>query len=68
MAGLDAGLIYNEFPYMGESIVPPVNELLSSDYAKSATSDSQYWRNVFENPTTVQFDHRLLVSGFFILE
>lgn len=63
MAGLDAGLIYNEFPYMGENIVPPYDELLSSDYAKGVNSDNQYWRNVFENPTTVQFDHRLLVSS-----
>ncbi|KZT41142.1 cytochrome oxidase assembly, partial [Sistotremastrum suecicum HHB10207 ss-3] len=62
VAGLDAGLIYNEFPYMGENIVPPVNELLSSDYAKGVNSDNQYWRNIFENPTTVQFDHRLLAT------
>jgi len=55
VAGLDAGLIYNEFPYMGKNIVPPKSELFSKTY-------SSFWRNFFDNPTTVQFDHRVLVS------
>jgi len=59
VAGLDAGLVYNEFPYMGDGIVPPKDELLSPSYAKSADK-SDIWRNFFENPTTVQFDHRVL--------
>ena len=60
VAGLDAGLVYNEFPYMGENIVPPKDELFSRDYA--AKDGTQWWRNLFENPTTVQFNHRVLVS------
>lgn len=51
MAGLDAGLVYNSFPKMGESWIP--EDLLTF---------SPILKNVFENPTMVQFDHRLLVS------
>ncbi|GES96697.1 cytochrome c oxidase assembly protein cox15 [Rhizophagus clarus] len=58
VAGLDAGLIYNEFPYMGQGIVPPKSELFSRIYAKAG--DISLWRNFFDNPTTVQFDHRVL--------
>ncbi len=49
VAGLDAGMIYNQFPLMGQTIVPP--ELLSM---------SPSWINVFENHATVQFTHRWL--------
>jgi len=51
VAGLDAGLIYNEFPYMGNSLAPPKSELFLFE---------PWWRNVFENPSLVQFDHRLM--------
>ena len=61
MAGLDAGLVYNEWPLMGGRLAPPTDELFSPVYAKSE-SKSDLWRNIFENPTTVQFDHRVLVS------
>jgi hypothetical protein len=60
VAGLDAGLVYNEFPLMGGRIVPPVDELCSRAYAKMPDG-SDLWRNIFENPTAVQFDHRVLV-------
>ncbi|CAG8474478.1 7055_t:CDS:2 [Ambispora gerdemannii] len=58
VAGLDAGLIYNEFPYMGKNIVPPHNELFSKVYTRPG--DVFAWRNFFDNPTTVQFDHRVM--------
>ncbi|KAI9430936.1 hypothetical protein H4582DRAFT_1885716, partial [Lactarius indigo] len=29
VAGLDAGLVYNEFPLMGGRLAPPLDELLS---------------------------------------
>ncbi|KZP13073.1 COX15-CtaA-domain-containing protein [Athelia psychrophila] len=58
VAGLDAGLVYNEFPYMGERIVPPTDELFTPLYAKNADGSDLWWRNILENPTTVQFDHR----------
>lgn len=60
VAGLDAGLIYNEFPFMGEGLVPPKSELWSDHYVKPG--DHGKWRNFLENPTTVQFDHRTMVS------
>lgn len=62
VAGLDAGLIYNEFPLMGGSIVPPIEEMMDSRYAVKSDGSDKWWRNIFENPTTVQFDHRALVS------
>ncbi|KAG8551786.1 hypothetical protein GDO81_004266 [Engystomops pustulosus] len=49
VAGLDAGLVYNSFPKMGERWIP--DDLLAF---------SPTLKNVFENPTTVQFDHRIL--------
>lgn len=49
VAGLDAGLVYNSFPKMGDRWIP--DDLLAF---------SPYLKNVFENPTTVQFDHRIL--------
>jgi cytochrome c oxidase assembly protein subunit 15 len=60
VAGLDAGMIYNEFPFMGESIMPPVAELWNDHFTKP--SDQGKWRNLLENPTTVQFDHRTLAE------
>lgn len=49
VAGLDAGLVYNSFPKMGESWIP-----------EDLFTFSPLLKNVFENPTTVQFDHRIL--------
>ncbi|KAG6897222.1 hypothetical protein C0992_003420 [Termitomyces sp. T32_za158] len=66
VAGLDAGLVYNEFPFMGGRLVPPTDELFSSSYAKSADKLDLWWRNIFENPTTVQFDHRVLATTTYI--
>ncbi|ORZ08685.1 COX15/CtaA family [Absidia repens] len=60
VAGLDAGLIYNEWPLMGEGLVPPKDELWSDAYVKP--QDKGKWRNMLENPTTVQFDHRTLAE------
>lgn len=49
VAGLDAGLVYNSFPKMGDEWVP--KEILSLVPTIS---------NFTENPVTVQFDHRVL--------
>jgi cytochrome c oxidase assembly protein subunit 15 len=62
VAGLDAGLLYNEFPLMGGRLAPPSDELFSTAYAKSPDHSDLWWRNMLENPTTTQFDHRVLVS------
>jgi len=60
VAGLDAGLIYNEFPRMGEGFIPPIEEMYKKAYSRRADGGDLWWRNIFENPTTVQFNHRLL--------
>lgn len=49
VAGLDAGLVYNTFPLMGDRIVP-----------SDIWIDGLAWRNITENPTTVQFIHRCM--------
>uniref|UniRef100_A0A8C6NLE2 Cytochrome c oxidase assembly homolog 15 (yeast) n=1 Tax=Nothobranchius furzeri TaxID=105023 RepID=A0A8C6NLE2_NOTFU len=49
VAGLDAGLVYNSFPKMADRWIP--DDLLAF---------SPTIKNFFENPTTVQFDHRIL--------
>ncbi|XP_055639669.1 cytochrome c oxidase assembly protein COX15 homolog [Toxorhynchites rutilus septentrionalis] len=63
VAGLDAGLIYNSFPKMADRWIP------SDILALSPTL-----RNFTENPTTVQFDHRVLgtatlalISGMYLV-
>jgi len=61
VAGLDAGLIYNEFPRMGEGLIPSDMWALS-DGSIQGQKVKPRWKNFFENPSTVQFDHRLFVS------
>jgi cytochrome c oxidase assembly protein subunit 15 len=56
VAGLRAGEIYNTFPMMGSSLVPPGLWALDP-----------VWRNVFDNMATVQFDHRLLAIATFLV-
>ena len=49
VAGLDAGMIYNSFPKMG-----------STWYPSDGWISTLGWRNLFENPSLVQFIHRCL--------
>ena len=65
VAGLDAGLIYNEFPYMGEGLTPPRKELFSDFYSHRADKSDVWWRNMLENPSLVQLDHRILATTSF---
>jgi heme a synthase len=51
VAGLHAGLIYNTWPLMGDSLAPP-------DYAAL----QPFARNLTENLAAVQFDHRALAT------
>jgi heme a synthase len=51
VAGLRAGLIYNTWPLIEGSLVPPASQLFFNQ---------PWWRNLFENPMTVQFDHRMV--------
>lgn len=45
VAGMDAGLLYNEYPLMGEGLVP-------IEYGEEGLIDA------FENPASAQFHHR----------
>ena len=56
MAGLRAGRIYNTWPLMGDHAIPPASELLF---------EQPLWRNLFENATTAQFDHRVVAYLLF---
>jgi len=49
MAGLRAGHIYNQWPLMGDGLVP-----------MGLTDLVPFWRNLVDNPVTVQFIHRTL--------
>ncbi len=49
VAGKDAGLIYNEFPKMGNTYIP-----------EDMWAMTPAWVNIFENPSAIQFVHRLL--------
>lgn len=49
VAGLDAGLVYNSFPKFADRWIP-----------EDILAFSPTLRNFTENPTTVQFDHRIL--------
>ncbi|MEJ0013035.1 MAG: COX15/CtaA family protein [Bauldia sp.] len=48
VAGLDAGLTFNTWPLMDGALVP-----------SGLFLQEPWWRNIFENVATVQFDHRL---------
>lgn len=65
VAGLDAGLIYNEFPKMGTGLTPPRSELWSDFYSRRADRSDVWWRNMLENPSLVQLDHRILATTTF---
>ena len=58
VAGTDAGLAYNNFPYMGPSIFPPDAFVLQP-----------IWKNFFENISLIQFIHRIFATftAFFLI-
>jgi heme a synthase len=49
VAGIHAGKAYNTFPLMDGYLIPPAMFVLEP-----------WYRNFFDNITTVQFDHRLI--------
>lgn len=65
VAGLDAGLIYNEFPYMGLGLTPPKKELFDPFYSHVPDHSDLWWRNMLENPSLVQLDHRIMATTTF---
>lgn len=54
VAGIDAGRSYTDWPLMAGGFLPPDMMALQP-----------WWRNLFENPGTVQFIHRM--SGYLLL-
>jgi cytochrome c oxidase assembly protein subunit 15 len=57
VAGLRAGHIYNTWPLIDGAFVPDAARLFF---------DVPWWRNLFENTLTVQFDHRMLAYAILI--
>lgn len=51
VAGLDAGLVYNSFPKFADRWIPEDLFVMNPKH-----------KNVFENATTVQFNHRIMVE------
>ena len=58
VAGLDAGLVFNTWPSIDGALIPSAERLWF---------ESPGWRNLFENTLTVQFDHRMLAYGLWIV-
>jgi heme a synthase len=58
VAGLRAGYAFNTWPLIDGSLVPQGSRLFF---------DVPFWRNFFENPLTVQFDHRMLGYAIWFL-
>lgn len=65
VAGLDAGLIYSDFPWMGQGLLPPKREMLDPFYSHTEDHKDLVWRNMLENPVLVQLDHRILATTTF---
>jgi heme a synthase len=51
VAGLDAGLVFNTWPTMDGALIPAAERLWF---------ETPWWRNLFENTMTVQFNHRMV--------
>jgi cytochrome c oxidase assembly protein subunit 15 len=56
VAGLNAGTIYNTFPLMGSSLIPPGYFEMQPPVI-----------NLFENPAAAQFNHRMIAIATFLL-
>ncbi len=56
VAGLKAGFAFNTFPKMGDTWIAP-----------GILAQQPWWRNLFENAATVQFDHRILALTTLVL-
>ncbi len=57
VAGLDAGLTFNTWPLIDGALIPSAGRLWFETPA---------WRNLFENPLTVQFNHRMLAYALWL--
>jgi cytochrome c oxidase assembly protein subunit 15 len=58
VAGLRAGKVYNTWPDIDGALIPSAARLLF---------DTPWWRNLFDNALTVQFEHRMTAYLLFAL-
>jgi heme a synthase len=58
VAGLRAGLVYNTWPDIDGGFIPSAARLWF---------DTPWWRNLFENTLTVQFEHRMTAYALLVL-
>src|ERR1700731_2313847 len=58
VAGLRAGRVYNTWPDIDGALIPSAARLFFEE---------PWWRNLFENTLTVQFEHRMVAYTLFVL-
>ena len=58
VAGLRAGLVYNTWPLIDGALIPDPSRLFF---------ERPWWRNLFENALTVQFNHRMMAYALWLL-
>jgi len=58
VAGLRAGKIYNTWPDIDGALIPSLARLFF---------ETPWWRNLFDNTLTVQFEHRMVAYALFAL-
>jgi cytochrome c oxidase assembly protein subunit 15 len=58
VAGLRAGRVYNTWPEIDGALIPSAARLFFED---------PWWRNLFDNTLTVQFEHRMVAYTLFAL-
>jgi heme a synthase len=58
VAGLRAGRVYNTWPDIDGAFIPSAARLWF---------DEPWWRNLFDNTLTVQFEHRMTAYALFVL-
>jgi cytochrome c oxidase assembly protein subunit 15 len=58
VAGLRAGRVFNTWPDIDGALIPSAARLLF---------EAPWWRNLFDNTLTVQFEHRMVAYALFAL-
>jgi cytochrome c oxidase assembly protein subunit 15 len=58
VAGLRAGRVYNTWPEIDGALIPSAARLFF---------EAPWWRNLFDNTLTVQFEHRMVAYALFAL-
>jgi cytochrome c oxidase assembly protein subunit 15 len=58
VAGLRAGRVYNTWPEIDGALIPSAARLLF---------EAPWWRNLFDNTLTVQFEHRMVAYTLLVL-